>query len=509
MTIAERIAALPAAANTAEPFQAKLTQGHMPQGEKTGAQGTGSEGAGGKLEAQSGWKKADDSRITASLFAVDYSGYTKEDAINKQWRKMNTFNIQDVLDGTVDRSNLTLSASEIERRLREGSLLDEVSDADLSMLKFEFRGVQFHSASIESGEFNRKTDYLASRYAAMEDKIKNIYSGVEQKERLCELRVIYEDALEGAAREYSETVGGILERYGVTGETQKIYESFKSGVEERIDEYRAFLKQNPGFTGAEGTKDAWLAKDDEYVAAMLREREVPSKAGGKSGGYTLKDLDALGQYASGLSAMERKVNVYDMNEERLGLDLAMAAMKTDKLSGADGTSAFLKDTLQRTFEGFRRAYIQGILERLAEARRKGGTSYDTRGFAALDEDSVWKVYDKTMEEYRRFGDVMRALIKGAEFGKSQYSEKVRSGQTNGIYRYQNGTAYWNHFFGSVSDTKNGSYDKTGSAYEQYMLGWLDFDGSLRGRDGIRMNLIQNPAALSHAGQLGSLLNKNA
>lgn len=498
MTIAERIAALPAAANTAQPSQAKLAQGYAAQEEKTDTQGT-----------KSISQKADQSRITLSLFAVDHSGYTKEDAINKQWRKMNTFNIQDVLDGTVDRSNLTLSAAEIERRLKEGSLPDEVSDADLSMLGFEFRGVRFGSDSIESGEFNRKVDYLASRYAAMEDKIKNTYDGAKQKERLHELNMIYENALESAAREYAETVGGILGKYGVSGETEKIYESFKNGVEGRVSEYRDFLRQNPCFTGVKGTEDEWLARDDEYIAARLREQPVSSGGEAEDGEYTLKDLDALGQYASGLSAMEKKANVYDMSEERLGLDLAMLSMKTDKLSKTEGSSALLADTLARALQGFKEAYIEGLDNRLTEARGKGGASYDTRGFAALDKDSVWAVYDKTMEEYRRFGDVMRSLIKGAEYGKQKYSEKVRSGQTNGIYRYQNGTAYWNHFFGSASDTKNGSYNKTGSTYEQYMLGWLDFNSSLRGGEGIRMNLLQSPAALPLAGRLGGLLSKNA
>ena len=46
------------------------------------------------------------------------------------------------------------------------------------------------------------------------------------------------------AKSYSEIVGGILEDYGVSGEKEKIYQSFKSGVDQQVAEYRMFLKQD-------------------------------------------------------------------------------------------------------------------------------------------------------------------------------------------------------------------------------------------------------------------------
>ena len=50
--------------------------------------------------------------------------------------------------------------------------------------------------------------------------------------------------LEKMAKSYSEIVGGILEDYGVSGEKEKIYQSFKSGVDQQVAEYRMFLKQD-------------------------------------------------------------------------------------------------------------------------------------------------------------------------------------------------------------------------------------------------------------------------
>ena len=276
------------------------------------------------------------SSLTKSLYAADSSDYSKADAVNKQWRKMNTVNLFDVLNGTADTSNRTLSAGDVEKMLRQGGLLDEVSVTDFSMLKFEFSGLGFESGasyrSVASGEFRKNVEYLASRYAAMEDKIKTTCTGTEQKERLDRLNEMYETTLERAAKSYSEIVGGILEDYGVSGEKEKIYQSFKSGVDQKAAEYRTFLEQNKGFTGLEGTEDEWLLKDDEYIAARLRAQGNTSGGNAsKSGEYSLQELDALGQYASSLSEMAAKANPYETNEERIGLDLAVLAMKTDLL----------------------------------------------------------------------------------------------------------------------------------------------------------------------------------
>ena len=218
MTITERIAKLPVAVNIADSFRAELSQ-------------TNSEKKQDSVAAKS---ITEISSLTKSLYAVDRSDYTKEDAIKKQWKKMNTMNILDVLKGTVDTSNRGLSMKDVERQLQEDDLLDEVSDIDLKMLQFELSGLRFEGGrgyqSVDSGELYKNVEYLASRYVAMEDKIKKICTGVDQTERLNQLNKMYMETLEKIAKSYSEVVGGILEDYGVSGEKEKIYQSFKSGV---------------------------------------------------------------------------------------------------------------------------------------------------------------------------------------------------------------------------------------------------------------------------------------
>ena len=196
MTIAERIAGLPIAVNMAKPFQAQLTQAKTEENRSIAAADHSSQ------------PTAESYVLMKSLYAADRSGYTKADAVNKQWKKMNTVNILDVLDGTADISNRTLSAKDVEERIQTEGLLDGVSDLDFGMLRFEFSGLQFETGtayrSIDAGEFYKNVEYLTSRYAAMEDKIKTVYTGAGQKERLDQLNEMYEETLERSEEHTSE-----------------------------------------------------------------------------------------------------------------------------------------------------------------------------------------------------------------------------------------------------------------------------------------------------------------
>lgn len=159
MTVAERIAYLPVAANKVESFQTKLTQGNnLGQTKPVGSQISES-------MSDSNTSTTNASSLQKSLFAADSPEYTKADAVNKQWRKMNTVNLFELLDGTADMSNRNLSASDVEKMLQEGGLLDEVNDVDFSMLKFELSGLGFESSgwgyrSIASGSLIRMYSIL-------------------------------------------------------------------------------------------------------------------------------------------------------------------------------------------------------------------------------------------------------------------------------------------------------------------------------------------------------------
>jgi len=172
--------------------------------------------------------------ITASLCASD-NDYTKEDAIMKQWNKQGSFNLYDYMNGgKVKLQDPNPSAEvlrEFEKQLQTSGIQKEV---DWSGLMFDLRGIGFDADAaaytIGADDFSRKVDYLASRYVAVEDKIKSTTTGDTQAEQLKKLDELYQSALGEIADGYSGIVGSFLEENGVNGEREKIYASIVSGV---------------------------------------------------------------------------------------------------------------------------------------------------------------------------------------------------------------------------------------------------------------------------------------
>lgn len=422
--------------------------------------------------------------LKRSLCASD-NDYTKEDAIMKQWNKQGSFNLYDYMNGgKVNLQDPNPSAEvlrEFEKQLQTSGIQKEV---DWSGLMFDLRGIGFDADAaaytIGTDDFSRKVDYLASRYVAVEDKIKNTTTGDTQAEQLKKLDELYQSALGEIADGYSGIVGSFLEENGVNGEREKIYASIVSGVGLKIEEYRKGLAGNSTLEGLKGTQDQWLLNDDAYVASVLRESAntpVNSPAKSADAPYTLKDVNALGQYVSALSAMEKpnNTNVYTMDEARIGLDFSMIAMKADTLRNSNSISGTMADLLQKTTDGFMKSFLDQLDSQLSASRKAGVGVGDQAGFAALDRNMVWNVYNQTMQHYRDSGDAMQALIKGAEYG----AEKISAQSTDGVYRHQNNNAYWTNFFGK-SASRLGAYESPDSTFQKYLTDWANFQSSLIG-----------------------------
>lgn len=421
--------------------------------------------------------------ITASLCASD-NDYTKEDAVMKQWNKQGSFNLYDVMNGgKVKLQDPNPSAEvlrEFEKQLQTSGIQKEV---DWSGLMFDLRGIGFDADAaaytIGADDFSRKVDYLASRYAAVEDKIKSTTIGDTQAEQLKKLDEMYQSALGEIADGYSGIVGSFLEENGVSGEKGKIYSSIVSGVGSRIEEYRKGLTGNATLEGLKGTQDQWLLNDDAYVASVLRESvSTPATSQAKAAGapYTLNDLTALGQYASTLSAMEKpnNANVYTMDEARIGLDFSMIAMKADALRSSGGISDTMAGLLQKATDGFMKSFLDRLDGQLSANRKAGAAAGDQAGFAALDRSVVWDVYNQAMQRYHGSGDAIQALIKGAEYGAAK-----ASAQSAGAYRHQNSVSYWTNFFGKGA-SRFGAYESSDSTFQKYLTDWADFQSGLIG-----------------------------
>ncbi len=414
--------------------------------------------------------------FSGSLVSSD-NGYTKQDALLKQWNKEGSFNLYDVLNGgKVNLQNPNPSANELkalEEKLQKNGIGTEI---DWNDFEFDLKGIGFNVDSptfyLKPEDFNKKTDYLASRYAAMKDRIQKNFSGAEAEQQLKQLDALHQSAAEELAKGYSEVVGGFLEQNGLSGEKEKIYQSVIDGVNNKAKEYEAYLSSNPDFAKLKGTKEEWLLQDDEYIASLLRGQETASPASTKTDHYTQHDLDILGRYVSELTQWEN--SSLSMDEERIGLDFAMLSMKTAHLKNEHGISASLDQTLTKMLDGFMNHALDRLDQKLSALRETGAALHDKSGYAALDRQAIWDVYDKTMQHYKASGDIMEAFVHGAKYAAKQSLHKIN----DGTYRHRNSAFSWTQFF-DQNQTPSKPYHSGMSPYESYMIGLNDFQKSLQ------------------------------
>lgn len=455
------------------------------------------------------------SKLTRSLAPSD-NDYTKEDAVLSQWNRAGSFNLYDVLNGTgtirLQKPNPSAEElAEFEKSLQENGMEENI-DLDLSNFAFGLRGIGFGTHDplyqLSAEDFSRKTDYLASRYAAMQAKIQNSLPESEQSTRTEKLNALYQGALEEMATAYADIVGGFLGANGVSGERNKIYQSFIDGVNGKSAAYQEYLSENPDFMGLKGTKDEWLLQDDAYVAASLRAKGSQAiAAANQKDRYSLNDMDVLGRYVSELSSWEKTANAVNvMSEERIGLDFAMLSMKTDALRKAGGVSVALESTLQNMLDGFMNGFLDRMDQQLTSLRNKGAARKDGTGYAALDRQAVWNVYHKTMAHYNASGNAVTALMEGARQGASQAMGK--SG--NGIYRYANSSQFWTNFFEKEETGASRPYTSDETFYQQYVAGWKSFESSLRqDSKGVQLNMKLKSASSYQSFLAASYINVKA
>ncbi len=430
--------------------------------------------------------------LTKSLVASD-NDYTKKDAILHQWNLEGRFNIYDVMNGNAtvklqDPNPSDEVLQEFEKKLQTNGIQ---KDMDWASFSFDMRGIGFDANakpnSIKENDFTRKVNYIASRYVAVEYKIKNTTSGDEQTEQLNKLNEVYQNAVNEIADGYTNIVCSFLENNDVEGEREKIHQSILSGVESKIEEYRKGLTDNTTLKALEGTKDKWLLDDDAYVASVLRETDTPAlqqqQYTENNADYTLHDLENLGQYVSSLYDMENNFSVFQMDESRIGIDIAMLTMKTDVLQNKGGISKNMAKTLQKIMESFRENLLNRMDKQLSEKRYEGTVADAQFGFASLNRNIIWNVYDKTMQQYQKSGNVIQAITEGAKYG----SEIAKSQYTNGTYRYKNNASYWNSFFEKNTENVNG-YKDNDTTLQKYLAGWKDFENSLNKSVHLNMKL---------------------
>ena len=459
-----------------------------------------------------------DPKLSKKIGVSSETTYTKEDAANYQYSRQFDINatIDDLISGKAEIKGLGLPYSEdndaylkaietFRQGLEKTGLGDEINWNSVS---FDFSTTDVELDTIDL--IRDKTDYIASRYAVLQDRIHTSYSGKEFDENMDKLNTLFSDAKELLADSYVDIVGGFLKDNGVGDETANLRASIETGMENRVKEYSDYIKSNRDYATIDSDRDKWLLQDDGYMAAQLRDKMGNIPASEKaaedlnSAAYSLHDLEVAGIYVQQTAKQYESLDHTGVirNEESLGLDLAVQSMKTEYLTKNSGISNQMASLINRTFDGYMGNYLEKIDKQLKKDAEHTLIPNSKQLFTPLDHTAVYDIYQYTMNQYQESDDMLQALANGAQYGKEQYDKKVDSSAYGTMARYQSNlsNAYtWDNFFQSRLDTP---YALNRSDLEKYTTTINYFKQSVDNGDAHKIDLM----LASNGGISSDLLN---
>ena len=222
------------------------------------------------------------------LPASEKEEYTEEDALLKQYMK------QYRLDFVKDGDNWVLDSSKPVKLMLESQVSQESLDDFRTKLEnnglgdeIDWRGVQEDFIHMDirfdnAESFETKADYLASRYAVLKDRIQNQYTDEKFEQEMQKLDTLYTKAKEEMANSYAENIGGFYEDLGQSGAVEDMRESVLATIDNKADQYTAYLEKNDIYAEITEPSKQWLKQDDGYMmqncVKVLLHRRLIKKA---------------------------------------------------------------------------------------------------------------------------------------------------------------------------------------------------------------------------------------
>jgi len=367
-------------------------------------------------------------------------------------------------------------------KLRQEGLDGKV---DWSGLSREFEAFQ----STAPEELSDGIGYLASRYAAVLDKLERNYSGADLEMQKAKLEEVYRTGADGLTEGYAKLLGENLGMSG--GDVQDIKDSLNAALAQRVEDYRGAMAQvNAGAANA-GADAVWLKNCDAYLAAQLRKTGAGTEGAGAA--YSVEDLAAAGQIATLYRSEADSAAAGNRDEAKLALNLAMADMKAEKLISSGKVGGRMAELLQGS-RGRAHANVLDAAGRYLAKREANRSEYVPAGtFAPMDRGMFGRIYSAVMDSYRRTGNAAGAIRAGAAVGERLTGAAGRKNPQ--VLRWGSGMkAYWQNFYttpqrrddplhrqiSQMLQQANLPDKSVNSTYQNYVNDWQGFLASAGG-----------------------------
>jgi len=243
---------------------------------------------------------------------------------------------------------------------------------------------------------DRRVNRIAALYVTSKNRIEKEYGEDEEKlaENINRLDTLFQKAKQRMVDSYGRTVGSFYENMGNKGIKDRMCESLALEIDRRLDDYEALaerihLRDHPSY-GIHCTSN----ENDTILFQITLETQeqngtAPARSSeGEQAEYSLKDLQAAGAGAK----LSMQTGLPSADDYHLGLDLAIRYMKLSSVLRHTGVSQHMSSIILGAFK-----------DRLDQQSGK----------ALTQEGDVSKIFNYTISQYEKTGDISLAVKKGA------------------------------------------------------------------------------------------------
>lgn len=396
--------------------------------------------------------------------------YTEADAVNYQYNKEFVIKLDDVMNG--DYGNIKLKPNgpvpqEFIDGLRENGIKEDGYDSFWS--RFYLMGLNSgdrldDSQGLDGGaDLEHGLDYLASGYAVARHNIEETFEGEEREDALNKLTTAFDQRAESIADSWALELGGFFEENGLKGETERIRGSIMKAYRDKTGAYSDFIMSETDYSGIANPQDAWLKKDNSYMACQLRKAFIAEDTADSEEYYSVGELcktqEMVREIKSQTSGYGNHSITANTPEEEIGLKLGELVLKGQVFSQYRNVSDRLKGAVDQSIRHIKETITDRLNQTLQDTR-KG--SLDPGIWADMDRNAIFAVYDRIMSSYRTAGNMLEALQKGEQYARGQYDDKKTGKEYCSMVRYYGNFKYnsealansWNRFIIKITDDES-------------------------------------------------------
>jgi hypothetical protein len=321
--------------------------------------------------------------------------------------------------------------------------------------------LSFDSSNVNAKTFTEYSDYAAAVFVALENQIKNDFTGEEQKAELAKLNEVFTaKTQEFKDAFYNNSLSWLKEYEGdnyIKGESEaKLKASIEAVFTDKINNFRNISASNPDFAGIKGTDNQWLERDMRFMANKLMEVAGSTSTSTESGLISEKDLldmTRLQETFNAPTTYNSRMDGGEADEEMIGLVVGSRILKAAWLADEKDMSEKAREALQKMKDKF----VAEQFEKFKEQNEIVGKlpqvdNYTPKQFSVLQKEAVIKIVDNLLDEYNKSKNAADALQKTAAFAFKTHMEKAQSADFKDLLRYGSESRK-----GTITKTGDGGY----------------------------------------------------